>query len=51
MIDAVLWRADGSSFHAEILSFPQRLNGKVVGAVVTFMDITAEAGRGGTAGN
>lgn len=38
--DEVLWRADGSSFHAEILSFPQQLNGKIVGAVVTFMDIT-----------
>ena len=38
--DEVLWRADGGNFHAEILSFPQRRNGKVVGAVVTFTDIT-----------
>ena len=38
--DEVLWRADGSSFPAEIRSFPQRRNGRVVGAVVTFTDIT-----------
>ncbi|HJV66025.1 MAG TPA: CHASE domain-containing protein [Geomonas sp.] len=38
--DEVLWRADGSSFHAEYWSYPQRKEGKVVGAVVTFIDIT-----------
>lgn len=38
--DEVLWRSDGSSFPAEILSFPQHHDGKVVGAVVTLMDIT-----------
>ena len=38
--DEVLWRADGSSFPAEYWSFPQRRGGKVVGAVVTFVDIT-----------
>lgn len=38
--DEVLWRSDGSSFPAEYWSFPQRVNGKVTGAVVTFVDIT-----------
>ena len=36
----VLWRADGSSFPAEYWSYPQRRDGVVVGAVVTFLDIT-----------
>ena len=39
--DEVLWRADGSSFPAEYWSFPQTENGKVVGAVVAFVDTTA----------
>ncbi|MBU1041317.1 MAG: PAS domain S-box protein [Proteobacteria bacterium] len=38
--DEVLWRADGSSFPAEYWSYPQRRAGEVVGAVVTFRDIT-----------
>ena len=38
--DEVLWRADGSSFPAEYWSFPQHIDGAVVGAVVTFIDIT-----------
>lgn len=38
--DEVLWRADGTSFPAEYWSYPQRSSGKVVGAVVTFFDIT-----------
>jgi len=38
--DEVLWRADGTSFPAEYWSYPQRHDGKVVGAVVTFLDIT-----------
>ena len=38
--DEVLWRADGSSFSAEYWSHPQRHNGVVKGAVVTFLDIT-----------
>jgi PAS domain S-box-containing protein len=38
--DEVLWHADGTSFPAEYWSYPQRLNGEVVGAVVTFLDIT-----------
>lgn len=38
--DEVLWRADGTSFPAEYWSFPQHSGGIVVGAVVTFIDIT-----------
>ena len=38
--DEVLWRADGTSFPAEYWSYPQRSKGEVVGAVVTFFDIT-----------
>lgn len=36
----VLWRKDGTCFDAEYFSFPQIVDGKVVGAVVTFLDIT-----------
>ncbi len=38
--DEVLWRADGSSFPAEYWSYPQIRNGEIIGAVVTFLDIT-----------
>ena len=38
--DEVLWRADGTSFAAEYWSYPQRIDGVAVGAVVTFIDIT-----------
>jgi len=38
--DEVLWRNDGTSFPAEYWSYPQRHDGEVVGAVVTFLDIT-----------
>jgi PAS domain S-box-containing protein len=38
--DEVLWRADGTSFPAEYWSHPQRRGNDVVGAVVTFVDIT-----------
>jgi PAS domain S-box-containing protein len=38
--DEVLWRADGTWFPAEYWSFPQYRNGVIVGAVVTFIDIT-----------
>jgi len=44
----VLWRADGSAFPAEYSSYPVEQDGRVIGAVVTFVDITerkrAEAG-------
>ncbi len=36
----VMWRADGSSFAVECWSHPIRRDGKMVGAVVTFLDIT-----------
>ena len=42
--DEVLWRSDGTSFPAEYWSHPQIHNGKVVGAVVTFLDITERKG-------
>jgi PAS domain S-box-containing protein len=35
-----LWRKDGTPFLAEYWSFPQRKDGRIVGAVVTFTDIT-----------
>ncbi len=38
--DEVLWRSDGTSFSVEYWSYPQRRNGLLVGAVVTFIDIT-----------
>jgi PAS domain S-box-containing protein len=38
--DEVLWRKDGSSFPVEYTSMPIKKNEQVVGAVITFMDIT-----------
>ena len=38
--DEVLWRKDGSSFHAAYTSVPMRKDDAVVGAVVVFRDIT-----------
>jgi PAS domain S-box-containing protein len=38
--DEVLWRPDGSCFPAEYWSYPLTINGKIEGAVVTFIDIT-----------
>ncbi len=38
--DEVLWRKDGTPFPVEYTSMPIKKNGRVVGAVVTFMDIT-----------
>ena len=38
--DEVLWRSDGSSFPVEYWSYPQIEQGKVKGAVVTFIDIS-----------
>lgn len=38
--DEVFWRADGSSFAVEYYSYPQVKNGEIVGAVVTFTDIS-----------
>ncbi|MDT7816103.1 MAG: two-component system, sensor histidine kinase and response regulator [Acidobacteriaceae bacterium] len=39
--DEVLWRKDGSSFAAEYWSRPLHRNHQVIGAVVTFIDISA----------
>ena len=36
----VFWRADGSSFPVEYWSYPIYKKGEIVGAVVTFLDIT-----------
>jgi diguanylate cyclase (GGDEF)-like protein/PAS domain S-box-containing protein len=38
--EEVLWRADRSPFHAEYWSYPIRHRGGVIGAVVTFLDIS-----------
>ncbi len=38
--DEVLWRADGASFPADYRSFPLRRDGEIVGAVVSFTDMT-----------
>lgn len=38
--DEVLWKADGTCFSAEYWSYPQEIDGKVIGAVVAFVDIT-----------
>lgn len=40
VVDELLWRADGSSFSVEYWSYPMRRDGRLVGAVVTFIDIT-----------
>ena len=36
----VFWKSDGTPFYAEYRSYPQYKDGRIVGAVVTFMDIT-----------
>lgn len=38
--DEMLWRSDGTSFPAEIWTHPQITNNVLVGAVITFVDIT-----------
>jgi PAS domain S-box-containing protein len=38
--DEVFWRADDTFFHAEYWSNPQLDNGRIVGAVISFLDIT-----------
>lgn len=38
--DEVFWRTDGTSFDVEYYSYPQVKNGEIIGAVVTFMDIS-----------
>ena len=36
----VFWRSDGTYFPVEYFSYPQYRDGKIIGAVVTFLDIT-----------
>ena len=36
----VFWRSDGTPFYAEYRSYPQYKDDRIVGAVVTFMDVT-----------
>jgi len=43
--DELLWRADGTSFPAEYRSYPMAKDGRVVGTVVTFTDITERKDR------
>ena len=38
--DEVLWRADGTSFPVEYWSHPMYRQGKLIGSVVTYLDIT-----------
>lgn len=38
--DEVFWRADGTPFDVEYYSYPQIKNGEIIGAVITFTDIT-----------
>lgn len=40
VVDEVFWKYDGTSFEVEYYSYPQYKGGKIVGSVVTFMDIT-----------
>jgi len=40
IVDEVLWRKDDTPFPVEYTSMPVKKAGRVVGAVVTFMDIT-----------
>jgi PAS domain S-box-containing protein len=40
IVDEVLWRKDGTPFPVEYTSMPIKKDGRVVGAVVTFRDIT-----------
>lgn len=38
--DETMWRADGTSFPAEYWSHPVRQNGSVIGAVLSFLDVS-----------
>lgn len=38
--DEVFWRADGSGFDVEYYSYPQIKNGEIIGAVITFLDVS-----------
>jgi PAS domain S-box-containing protein len=50
--DEVMWRHDGTSFPVEYWSYPMNKAGKLVGAVVTFLDISSpKLMQSATAGN
>lgn len=38
--DAVFWKNDGNSFDVEYYAYPQKKDGKVIGVVITFTDIS-----------
>lgn len=38
--DEVLWRSDGSSFYTEYRAYPVRKDDEIIGAVVTFLDVS-----------
>jgi diguanylate cyclase (GGDEF)-like protein/PAS domain S-box-containing protein len=38
--DEVFWRADGSNFDVEYFSYPQVNSGDIIGAVITFIDVS-----------
>jgi diguanylate cyclase len=38
--DEVYWKADGTCIEVEYYSYPQYKDGEIIGAVITFMDIT-----------
>lgn len=40
--DDVFWKADGTCFDVEYRALPQFQNGRIVGSVVTFIDITEQ---------
>jgi len=42
--EEVFWRGDGTNFPVEYWAYPIRKEGEVVGAVVTFLDITERKG-------
>lgn len=43
--DEVFWKADGTSFRVEYRSYPQIKNGEIIGAVITYTDITQRKAR------
>jgi PAS domain S-box-containing protein len=43
LAEEVLWREDGTNFVAEYCSYPMHRAGKLVGAAVTFLDISDRA--------
>jgi PAS domain S-box-containing protein len=38
--DEVMWRADGSRFYSEYWSYPMEEDGRLIGSVLTFVDIS-----------